>query len=378
MSVREALPENWCHDVGVKAPLLISTQAPFKDWLGLLGRMVLGAFVTAAIVTYFNFPAEAAGWSVVAVLVVVGYTAGASLVAGIQRMEGSIVGVICGAVAVAIFGNYLWIPFIVVIAVTASLSICRLIRIGTGFRLSAALSAFFVFIPGSEEVSTVGWRLAATLIGILIAMLIVMIIWPARADSQVRKAIAVRVDDSMLVVDAGFARWEGTDGPDGAADALKRIKAGTTAINASISERSHERVGAFPVATYQTLATALAEMMTAAIRLDRVAVHRDGDMQFPFVTQRYEEILGNCRIVAGHVSKLLLTDDTSDRAGMLESAKPLTSVASDIAKALEDMRGRHVTQDASAEQLQRLFSVGLLIEHWADSVHSLAVAFAES
>ena len=61
---------------------LVSSQPPLRLWLGLLARMVIGAFIAAAVVTLLKFPDDPAAWSVVAVVVVIGFNAGASTVAG--------------------------------------------------------------------------------------------------------------------------------------------------------------------------------------------------------------------------------------------------------------------------------------------------------
>ena len=40
--------------------------------------------------------------------------------------------------------------------------------------------------------------------------------------------------------------------------------------------------------------------------------------------------------------------------------------------ALEQMRAEHLTLGATAEELQRLFAIALLLGHWSESVSALA------
>lgn len=350
---------------------LVTSQPPLRQWIGLLARLVIGAFVASALVIALKFPFEPAAWSVVAVVVVIGYTAGASTVAGINRMQGSIVGCLTGGVTQLIFADWLWLPFVAAIAVGLSVTFCRLLRIGAGFRLAGALAGFFIFVPGEEEWATVGWRLAATLLGIVIGI-VIMLIWPARADASVRKGIATPIRDSVLVIDAALARWFGESEPDGLEQARGTLKAGTTAVAAALTDRSHERAGAWEPTVYSLLLTDVNDAMVTARRIDRVAKHQPGDALYTNVSDPFVAAVSQCRVVAEHVAFSLESGERMDRKALLESADSLESTPASIQAALEDLRHAHVTQSASAEELQRLFGIALLLGHWSEAVRALA------
>lgn len=350
---------------------LVSSQPPLRLWLGLLARMVIGAFIAAAVVTLLKFPDDPAAWSVVAVVVVIGFNAGASTVAGVNRMQGSIVGCLTGGVTQFVLGGRIWLPFVAAIAVGLSVTFCRLLRIGAGFRLGGALAGFFIFVPGDEEWATVGWRLAATLLGIGIGML-VMLAWPARADKSVRMGIAGALRDCTLLIDASVSRWFGQDEPEGTEAARSKLRAGTTAVAAALADRSHERAGAWDASVYSTLMADLNDAMVTARRVDRVAEHQPGDALYTGVSDPFSASVEACRLVADEVASALESGNRVDRKSLLESADGLSSVPTAIQAALEQLRESHVTPNASAEELQRLFGLALLLGHWSESVRAIA------
>jgi uncharacterized membrane protein YccC len=107
----------------------------------------VGALITAAVVTVLALPSEPAAWSVVALVVVLGTTMGQSVTSAVNRMAGSVVGCLTGAI-VQVTMPWLWLPLRVVIAVLACMLFCRLLRLTAGQRLGMALAGFFVFVPG--------------------------------------------------------------------------------------------------------------------------------------------------------------------------------------------------------------------------------------
>lgn len=340
-------------------------------------RLVLGAFVTAAIVTVLQFPDDPAAWSVVAVVVVVGYTAGASLSAGVNRMQGSIVGCLTGGITQMLLGGRIWLPIVAAIAVGLSVTFCRLLRIGTGFRLGGALAGFFIFVPGDQEWATIGWRLAATLIGISIA-LIIMLVWPARADTKVRTGIAEPLRDCVIVIDAAISRWFGQKPDEEPVDARKRLVAGTASVSAALAERNNERTGAWEPSIYSVLVSDLNDAMVTARRIDKVAQHRDDDSMFLTVSDPFVRELQQCRVVAESIASTLEEGRQVDKKQLLASAEGLESTPERIKQALDDLRSQHITGQASAEELQRLFGIALLLEHWSDAVARMASDLAEA
>ena len=349
---------------------LLSAQPPLRTWLGLLVRMTIGVFITTVIVVLLKLPSEPAAWAVVAVVVVMGFTAGASSIAAINRLQGSVVGCLTGAITQLIFGEWLWLPFVAAISVGLSLIFCRLLRIGAGFRLGAALAGFFVFVPGNEEWLTVWYRLLATGIGVAIAIIIMLVI-PSHTDEKVRNGSAGGLSDSLLIVDAAFNRWLGQPDPEGLDAARARVKAGTNAVAAAVSERSRERGGAWEPDVYSELVSDLNDAMITARRIDRVSQFRDSDKMYQYVGDPFANQLQACTDAGQLVIHLLQTGKHDELHQLEAAAVRLAEVPAKIKEAIEDLRSQHRTPNANAEELQRLFGIALLMEHWADAIHNL-------
>ncbi len=366
-----------CHHSPVVPAWLIAPQPPLRPWLGLLARMVLGAFVAAAAVTLLRFPLDPAAWSVIAVVVVIGFTAGASTVASINRMQGSIVGCLTGGITQMLLAGWLWLPFVAAISVGLSVTFCRLLRIGTGFRLGGALAGFFIFIPGEEEWATIGWRLAATLLGIATGAAI-MLAWPARADRSVRVGIAENIRDCVLVIDAAIARWFGQVEVGEVDEARARLRSGTATVATALSDRAHERSGIWEPSTYSMLLADLNHAMLTALRTYKVGENRPTDSLQSHVREPFTAALEECRKVASQVADSLEAGTRVERKALLTASDDIDKIPQRIQDSLEELRAANATAGSSAEELQRLFGIALLLGHWSESVRDLARDLATS
>lgn len=356
---------------------LMSAQPPLRPWLGMFWRIVVGVFITASIVILLNLPDEPAAWSVIACVVVIGFSAGASSVAAVNRLQGSIVGCLTGGIVQMLLADWLWLPIVAATAVGLSLIFCRLLRIGAGFRLGGALAGFFVFVPGSEEWATVGWRLLATAIGIGVGVGIMLLV-PVRSDEKVRKGLASTLADCILIVQSALARWCGESDPAELAAARQRVKAGTASVATAISERAFERAGAWEADTYTVLVSDLNDAMVTALRIDRVSQFREQDQMYQFVREPFRAALDECNEVARLMVRVLETGEHDDRDKLLKDAEALAHVPLKIKNSIDEIRAEHKIDPATAEELQRLYGISLLIEHWADSVRQLADDLAAS
>ena len=69
---------------------------------------------------------------------------------------------------------------------------------------------------------------------------------------------------------------------------------------------------------------------------------------------------------------LALTELARSERPLAADGYDVDRVVAHIRDALEDLRAQHRTPTADAEELQRLFGIALLLEHWSDSMQSLA------
>ncbi|GEM_PF-1053120 len=357
--------------VGLDAP-----QPPRQAWLRTLGRFVVGAFLTAAVVLLLGLPREPAAWSVVALVVVLGETTGQSVAASLSRVQGTIIGVLSGAVVQLLLGG-LWLPILVALAVLLCVVVGRLLRVGAGLRLGIALAGFFVFIPGADELSMVGWRLLSTLIGIGIALLVSVLLWPGSSRAKLNEGIAAVLADLRASVAACLVRWDPPEpGPGGATVELPPVPATLTArvtgLRALLAEIRHEPHGEGPDAeAYAAVLDGIAEAVRAADRLARSGAPGPARLARHLrpATASLEERAASLGDAIGAV--------LVGAAGAGTLGAPIAALAdadAEVAAAIEAMRTRNVTPGADAVELLALFAVADSLLVVCDGLRRAALA----
>jgi hypothetical protein len=311
-------------------------------WSRSASRYTVGVLITAAIVWVLVMPSEPAAWSVVALVVVLGATTGQSVTAAVNRMAGSIVGCLTGAI-VQLAMPWLWLPARVAIAVLACMLICRLIRLTAGQRLGMALAGFFVFVPGDQEWQTVGWRLLATLIGITVALVIALVMWPASA----RDRLTVGIGDVLASIAAGLrASGARIAGKAVASDGTKAPS--VSSLRPLVAERRYEPPGHGPGATQLS---AILDGLDIAV----VGVHRLEQCSAP----------GPQGLLVAMAPDLgAVIEDLANACDGLRSAvkdspatiRGLDEVDADLSAALERLRSTHLTLAADAGELRDVFA----------------------
>jgi len=314
----------------------------WRAWGRTAARYGVGALITAAIVTALGMPTEPAAWSVVALVVVLGATTGQSVTASVNRMAGSVVGCITGAV-VQLTLITVWLPIRVTVAVLACMLICRLLRITAGQRLGMALAGFFVFVPGDEEWATVGWRLLATLIGITVALVITLVLWPSTARDRLREGIDAVLGDIATSLHTDRARLRGEDQPvPGAPKAVSSLRP-------LVAERRYEPPGNGPSATALSGVLDGLDLAVAGVRrLDAVAtVGPEGLTRAlaPDLDPVIDDLISGC-----HVLQQMMAGASPERF-------PVAGVDGDLSGALERLRATHLTPSADAAELRDIFGV---------------------
>lgn len=346
-------------------------QQPWPAWLRLLARLVIAAGVAALVVRLLDFPLEPAAWAVVAVAVVVGDTTGQSLNASWNRIEGSIVGCLSGAV-VAISLPMVPLPLRVMIAMGVALLACRLLGVGAGWRLGVALAGFFIFVPGAEEWQMVGWRLGSTLLGIVIGVLAVLLVAPQSAASRLAEGMGTAFAAVADGVDACLARWAGREWADPAPPRVAPLRA-------LVADRRVEVTRTGPdVEGTTTVLDGLEVAAAGCARLRRYSgPGPDGDTGLQGVIE------GDVADVAARIRQACEAGadaiaGTPGAAGQAaRAARALEPVDADLADAIERLRAAGVTPGASAGELTRLFgvinSLGVIAEGVRAAVAPLAV-----
>lgn len=314
----------------------------WSAWSRSATRYTLGALVTAAIVFVLAMPSEPAAWAVVALVVVLGATTGQSVTAAFNRMAGSVVGCVTGAV-VQIALPWLWLPVRVAIAVLACMLICRLIRLTAGQRLGMALAGFFVFVPGDEEWVTVGWRLLATLIGIAVALAITLVLWPASARDRLITGIDNVLAAIAAALEADQLRWRDASAPAAASPPS------VASLRPLVAERRYEPPGNGPAAgTLSGVLDGLDLAVAGVRRLDDVSAPGPQALMValaPDVDPVVDDLVAACAALRERMQ------------GRRTDAPDLAAIDTTLSTALERLRAAHLTPAADAAELRDLFAV---------------------
>lgn len=313
----------------------------WSAWGRSAARFGVGVLITAAIVYVLAMPSEPAAWSVVALVVVLGTTTGQSVTSSVNRMAGSVVGCLSGAV-VQVALPWLWLPARVAIAVLACMLVCRLIRLTAGQRLGMALAGFFVFVPGDEEWQTVGWRLLATLIGIVVALAVTLLMWPATARDALTAGIIAVVNAIEASLEADRHRMRG-DTRDPAP-----LPPAVSALRPLVAERRFEPPGRGPSASQLSGILDGLDLAVAGVRrLDDVSVPGPQGLM-PAMAADLDAVIdvlvGSCAALRHRLQ------------GEGASAPALDGVDADLSTALERLRAAHLTPAADAAELRAVFA----------------------
>lgn len=336
-------------------------QQPWPAWGRLLARLVIGAGVAALIVWLAGFPEEPAAWAVVAVAVVVGDTTGQTLNASWNRVQGSVVGCLSGAV-VAVGLPMVPLPLRVMIAMGLALLACRLLGVGAGWRLGTALAGFFVFVPGAQEWQMVGWRLGATLLGIGAGVAAVLLIAPDSAASRLSRGLRDALTAIADGVDAALRRWEGQ------ADAPPPAVPGVAALRPLVADRRLEVVAHGPdVAGLNAMLDGLEVASAGIARLDRHASADAGVGLHEVIRPQVDDVAARIRAACEAARDALDgRPGAAEQAG--QAAHALQGVDADLEAAIEGLRAAGVTPGAQAHELTRLFGVVNALGVVADGV----------
>jgi hypothetical protein len=286
-------------------------------------------------------PSEPAAWSVVAIVVVLGTTTGQSVTSSVNRMAGSVVGCVTGAV-VQVTLPWLWLPLRVVIAVIACMLICRLLRLTAGQRLGMALAGFFVFVPGDEEWQTVGWRLLATLIGILVALAVTLLLWPATARDRLTTGIVSVLEGIETSLQADRQRLAG------ARVQPAPLPPAVAALRPLVAERRYEPAGHGPKADQLSGILDGLDLAVAGVRrLDAVSTPGPQALT-PAMSRDLGPVFDDLITTCGELRDRL-------QGGAAESVS-LSGVDPALSDALEGLRSTHLTLAADAGELRDLFA----------------------
>jgi uncharacterized membrane protein YccC len=150
-------------------------------------------------------------WAPISALIVMQSNVGATLTASRTRLAGTAVGAIIGGLFTAIFGsNALGFALAVVVAFV----LCDLLRLTDSQRLATVTVAIIMLIAHTTSAWVVAMhRFTEVALGIMVALLVSLVLWPNHARRGVRRGLADTFDKLHTLYAAIMAGYDGQPDP---------------------------------------------------------------------------------------------------------------------------------------------------------------------
>ena len=149
-------------------------------------KTAIAGLISLYITNVFHLPEGY--WAAISALIVMQSNVGATLNASRTRLAGTVVGAIVGGVFVALFGtNMMGFALAVAIAFFA----CDLLRLAESQRLATVTVAIIMLAGRTSSAWIIALhRFSEVTLGILIALLVSLTLWPSHARRSVRQGLA--------------------------------------------------------------------------------------------------------------------------------------------------------------------------------------------
>jgi uncharacterized membrane protein YccC len=124
----------------------------------------------------------------VSAMIVLQSSVGATVNASLSRFAGTAIGAVLGGLFVRLWGSHVWA---LGAAAAITVWICAALGLRDSYRLASATVALVMLTSSAGSAGTVALhRFLEVALGILIALLITLLMWPARARDDLRGAVA--------------------------------------------------------------------------------------------------------------------------------------------------------------------------------------------
>jgi uncharacterized membrane protein YccC len=149
-------------------------------------KTAIAAVVSLYVTNLFHLPEGY--WAAISAVIVMQSNVGATLSASRTRLAGTAVGALVGGVFMAIFGmNVLGFA----LAVTVAFMICDLLHLADSQRLATVTVAIIMLIGHTASAWVIALhRFTEVALGILVALLVSLTLWPNHARRSVRQGLA--------------------------------------------------------------------------------------------------------------------------------------------------------------------------------------------
>jgi uncharacterized membrane protein YccC len=148
-------------------------------------------------------------WAAISALIVMQSNVGATLSASRTRLAGTAVGAVVGGIFVALFGSN--IPAFA-LAVAIAFFTCDALRLADSQRLATVTVAIIMLIRGTSSAWIVALdRFAEVGLGIVIALLVALVLWPNHARRSLRQLVAATLSQIGELYRAVVSSGHGAD-----------------------------------------------------------------------------------------------------------------------------------------------------------------------
>jgi uncharacterized membrane protein YccC len=146
-------------------------------------------------------------WAAISALIVMQSNVGATLSASRTRLAGTAVGAVVGGLFMAVFGiNALGFA----VAVTIAFFVCDLLHLADSQRLATVTVAIIMLIGHTSAAWVIALhRFTEVALGILVALLVSLTLWPNHARRSVRRALAEILAKVSLLYQAAMRKYLG-------------------------------------------------------------------------------------------------------------------------------------------------------------------------
>jgi uncharacterized membrane protein YgaE (UPF0421/DUF939 family) len=127
-------------------------------------------------------------WAAVSAMIVLQSSVGATVNASLSRFAGTAIGAVLGGLFVKLWGSHVWA---LGAAATITVWLCAALGLRDSYRLASATVALVMLTSGAGSAGTVALhRFLEVALGILVALLITLLMWPSRARDDLRGVVA--------------------------------------------------------------------------------------------------------------------------------------------------------------------------------------------
>jgi uncharacterized membrane protein YccC len=341
------------------------------EWRQAL-RVVIAVAVTLIAINLLNVPQGY--WAVITAVIVVQTSIGGSLKAALDRLWGTLAGAAVGAlVAITLpHSTPIEIGLVIIVAV---IPLAYLAAVNPAFRV-APVTAVIMLVPSygphaGDPVTTALDRVFEIALGNVVALMVSLFVFPARAQEQLRSAAAKVVTANAELMDALIEGLLAGTGRQGVQPIHARIRAGIKQAEAAADEASRERRMRFSDASDpEPVVRTLYRVRHDLVMIGRAAAKPLPQPLLPLLSPALEDVKKSTIATLEAIASTL-KDNTPAPA-----IDPYQAALRSYVQALDQCSQAGIPE-ATAEA-ERLFTLRFALEQLGDDLRDLARRSAEA